>query len=67
MEITAKEIGLRMKRAREAKNWTQFEFANVAGKSLSSTRVRERIRLAAILGINPHDLVEAESETISVN
>jgi transcriptional regulator with XRE-family HTH domain len=72
MKITPKKIGSRIKRAREAKNWTQFDFATISGCSLSSISryeagdlppLKKRIRLAGLLEIDPHDLVEVERET----
>lgn len=62
-----KEIGKRIQAARKRRYWTQAEFAREANVSLSSvTRweagalppVRELIRLADLLGVDPEELVE---------
>ncbi len=72
--LTPKEVGERIKLARDAKGWTQLEFALEAHVSPSSvTRwesgklppVRELMRIAALLGVEPEDLVE-EIPSISV-
>lgn len=65
--LTPKEVGERIKRAREAKGWTQLELALEAHVSPSSvTRwesgklppVRELMRISMILEVAPEDLVE---------
>ena len=62
-----KEIGKRIKAARERKNLTQLAFALEANVSPSSVArwesgklpaVRELIRVAGVLGIDPERLVE---------
>lgn len=65
-----KEIGKRIKAARERKGWTQMTFALEASVSISTiTRwergelppVRELIRIAGVLEIEPEQLVELEA------
>jgi len=65
--IDPKEIGKRIAKAREAKGWTQLTFAYEANVSPNSIQrweagrlppVRELIRLAGLLGIEPEELVE---------
>src|SRR5262245_42625370 len=63
------EIGRRIAAARKARNWTQLQFATEAGISPSTVHkwergqippVRELMRVADILGIDPCDLVEPD-------
>jgi transcriptional regulator with XRE-family HTH domain len=63
------EIGARIKSARTKRHWTQLEFAREANVSPSSVArwergvlppVRELIRVAGVLGVDPQQLVEAE-------
>lgn len=63
------EIGRRIKRAREQKGWSQLNLAMEAAVSPTTVSrwergylppVRELIRLAGVLGVDPDDLVEAE-------
>lgn len=65
--LTPKEVGERIKLAREAKGWTQLEMAIEGHVSPSSvTRwesgklppVRELMRIAGLLGVEPEVLVE---------
>jgi transcriptional regulator with XRE-family HTH domain len=67
MGFDPKDVGRRMRWAREAKGWTQLEFsrqANVSPGTVSRWErgmvppVRELIRLAGVLDIDPVDLVE---------
>jgi transcriptional regulator with XRE-family HTH domain len=69
MGFDPKDVGRRMRWAREAKGWTQLEFsrqANVSPGTVSRWErgmvppVRELIRLAGVLDIDPVDLVEPE-------
>lgn len=69
VSIEPQEIGQRIKAARERLGWTQFDLANEANVSLSSVQrwergemppVRELIRLAGVLKIEPEQLVELE-------
>jgi transcriptional regulator with XRE-family HTH domain len=64
-----KEIGQRIKAARKRKGWTQLEFALQANVSPSTIArwergqlptVRELIRVAELLGVDPNQLVESE-------
>jgi transcriptional regulator with XRE-family HTH domain len=64
-----KEIGRRIQAARKRKHWTQLEFAHEAAISPSSVArwergqlpsVRELIRVAGVLEIDPEELVEEE-------
>jgi DNA-binding XRE family transcriptional regulator len=61
------EIGRRLKHAREAKLWTQVQFASQASVSPSTVArweggklppVRELMRVAKLLGVDPEWLVE---------
>src|ERR1035437_427957 len=65
--IEPKEIGRRIKAARDRKHWTQMDFALEAHVSLSSVArweagklplVKELIRIADVLGIPAETLVE---------
>jgi transcriptional regulator with XRE-family HTH domain len=67
MSFDPKDVGRRMRWAREARGWTQLEFsrhANVSPGTVSRWErgmvppVRELIRLAGVLGIDTVDLVE---------
>lgn len=67
MSIEPQEIGKRIKTARERKGWTQMDLANEASVSMSTVQrwergdlppVRELIRLAGVLKIEPEQLVE---------
>lgn len=64
-----KEIGKRIKAARERKGWTQLAFALQANVSPSTTQrweggqlppVRELMRIAELLEVEPEALVEVE-------
>ncbi len=70
MSLDPKEIGRRIKSARDLKGWTQMDLALRANVSMSTvTRweagklppVRELVRLAAILEVEPDYLVEGEA------
>lgn len=65
-----KEIGRRIKQARDVKLWTQIQFAAEANVSPSSVArweggqlppVRELVRIADVLGVEPEWLVEVPS------
>jgi transcriptional regulator with XRE-family HTH domain len=65
--LDPKEVGRRLKAARERKGWTQLEFALKIGKSPSSVSrwdrgflppVRELMRIAEVLEIEPAELIE---------
>jgi transcriptional regulator with XRE-family HTH domain len=67
VSIEPQEIGERLRAARERRGWTQMVFANEANVSMSSVQrwesgalppIRELIRLAGVLGIDPENLVE---------
>lgn len=67
VSIEPQEIGERLRAARERRGWTQMAFANEANVSMSSVQrwesgslppIRELIRLAGVLGIDPEILVE---------
>lgn len=69
--VDPREIGRRIKRAREKKHWTQLEFALGANVSPSTIArwesgklppVRELIRVAELLGVDADDLVDAEQD-----
>jgi transcriptional regulator with XRE-family HTH domain len=69
VSIDPKEIGRRIAAARERLGWTQAVFAREASVSISSVQrwergdlppVRELIRLAGVLRIDPEQLVEVE-------
>lgn len=69
VSIEPQEIGQRLRAARERVGWTQMKFAQEANVSLSSVQrwergdlppVRELIRLAGVLEIDPEQLVELE-------
>lgn len=69
--IDPKEIGKRIAQARDAKGWTQLTLAYEANVSPSSIQrweagrlppVRELIRLAGLLGIEPEQLVETAAD-----
>jgi len=69
VSIEPQEIGQRLRGARERKGWTQMQFANEAHVSLSSIQrwergslppIRELIRLAGVLDVDPEQLVEVE-------
>lgn len=73
MTIEPREIGQRIKAAREAKLWTQLQFAAEANVSPSTVArweagklppVRELVRISGVLGIAPDELVgEAQPGT----
>lgn len=67
VSIDPREIGRRIKKARDAKRWTQLDFASEASVSPSTVQrweagklpaVRELIRVADILGVEAEWLVE---------
>ncbi len=71
MSLNAQEVGRRLAKAREAKLWTQLEFAAAANVSPSTIQrweagklppVRELIRVAGLLDIDAEQLVEAPAE-----
>lgn len=68
------EIGRRIAQARDRKGWTQLAFALEADVSPSTvTRweagklppIRELMRIAELLGVNPEQLVEPEPKAAS--
>lgn len=70
--VAPREIGARIKKAREAKGWTQLAFALEANVSPSTvTRweagklppVRELMRIADLLGVDADYLVETDDAT----
>jgi transcriptional regulator with XRE-family HTH domain len=70
--IEPEEIGKRIKAAREAKHWTQLEFAMKASVSPATIqrwesgklpRVRELLRAAQLLDVPAEELVESEVVT----
>ena len=69
--LDPKEVGRRLAAARQRKHWTQLEFAlkiEVSPASVSRWErgylppVRELMRIAEVLGIEPAELVEERSE-----
>lgn len=69
VSIEPREIGTRIAAARERQGWTQAVLAQEANVSISSVQrwergelppVRELIRLAGVLRIEPEQLVEIE-------
>jgi transcriptional regulator with XRE-family HTH domain len=67
VSLAPSEVGKKIAQAREAKQWTQLEFASRANVSPSSVQrweagrlppVRELLRVAEILGVEPETLVE---------
>ncbi len=69
MSLDPKEIGRRIKTARESRGWTQMDLALQANVSMSTiTRweagklppVRELVRLSGVLEVEPDYLVEGE-------
>jgi transcriptional regulator with XRE-family HTH domain len=67
--IEPKEIGRRIKTARNRKGWTQLQFAYEANVSPSSVQrweggqlppVRELMRVADVLGVSADEFVEPE-------
>ena len=67
MALEPREIGRRIAAAREAKGWTQLDFAYEAGKSPSTISrwergelptVRELMRIAGVLEVPAEELVE---------
>lgn len=71
MSLAPEDIGRAIAAAREARGWTQLAFALEAHVSPSSVQrweggqpppVRELIRIAGVLGIDPDQLVEPEAD-----
>lgn len=69
MSFAPRDIGREIAAARLARGWTQMQFAIEANVSVSSVQrweggdpppVRELIRIAGVLGIDPEQLVELE-------
>lgn len=69
--LAPRDIGLRIKAARERKHWTQHQFATEANVSMSTISrwetgnlppVRELIRVAGVLEIEPEQLVEPPAQ-----
>ena len=69
VSIEPQEIGKRIAAARNRRGWTQMDLALEAHVSLSTVQrwergdmppVRELIRLAGVLGVEPEQLVELE-------
>lgn len=69
VSIEPQEIGQRIAAARNRRGWTQMHFAQAANVSVSSVQrwergdlppIRELIRLAGVLEIEPDQLVELE-------
>ncbi len=67
MSLDPKEIGGRIAAARDRQGWTQMDLANEANVSMSTVArwesgklppVRELIRVAEVLGVEPDYLVE---------
>ena len=70
--LDPKDVGRRLATARQRKHWTQLEFALKIGRSPASVSrwergflppVRELMRIAEVLGIEPAELVEERSES----
>lgn len=71
MTLDPRQVGRRIKTARGRRGWTQLTFALEANVSPSSVSrwergllppVRELMRLAAVLGVDPAELVEDHDE-----
>lgn len=76
VSLDPREIGRRIKRARERKGWTQLEFALEAHVSPGTVqrweagklpRVRELMRVADLLEVATEELVEAEESSESLD
>ena len=72
--IDPKEVGRRIKAARERKGWTQLEFAYAAKVSPSSISrwergllppVRELMRIAGVLDVDVSELVEEQHAPVT--
>ena len=73
VQLAPREIGRRIASARQAKGWTQFQFALEANVSPSTIArweagklppIRELMRVAELLEISPDSLVELEEAPV---